>query len=75
MALIHCPECRLKISESSITCPHCGFSFDPENLEMYKQKLEQYRLENQEVNRKSAKLHFIWLVIFSLVILTAAFIS
>ncbi len=26
MALQPCPECRRKISECAISCPHCGFS-------------------------------------------------
>ncbi len=72
MALHRCPECRKKISETAANCPHCGFSFHKADLEVYKQKLEQRRLHNQEVNRKSAKLHLIWLVIFALVIGIAA---
>lgn len=68
MALHRCPECRKKISETAACCPHCGFSFHEADLEVYKQKLEQRRLHNQEVNRKSAKLHLIWLVVFALVL-------
>jgi len=26
MALIECPECSAKISDSAATCPHCGFA-------------------------------------------------
>lgn len=72
MALHRCPECRKKISDSSETCVHCGFSFRAADLEIYKQKLEQRRLHNQETNRKSAKLHLIWLAIFALVIVIAS---
>lgn len=68
MALIRCPECRNKISEHATTCPHCGFSFDEKSLEQFKQKLEQRRQINQEINQKSIKLHLIWLLIFALVI-------
>ena len=68
MALHKCPECRRKISDSAALCPHCGFSFAAADLEIYKQKLEQRRLHNAEINRKSTKLHLIWLVIFALVI-------
>ncbi|AUI67016.1 MULTISPECIES: zinc ribbon domain-containing protein [Glaesserella] len=71
MALHRCPECRKKISESAISCPNCGFSFKEEDLEVYKQKLEQRRLHNQEINKRSAKLHLIWLAIFSLVLIIA----
>ena len=53
MALTRCPECRKKISESAQFCPNCGFSFKEEDLEIYKQKLEQRRQQNAEINRKS----------------------
>jgi len=43
MALTRCPECRKKISESAQFCPNCSFSFKEEDLEIYKQKLEQRR--------------------------------
>lgn len=68
MALRPCPECRKKISETAQICPNCGFSFDEKALARYRQILEQRRLANQEINRKSVKLHLIWLVIFALVI-------
>lgn len=75
MALIRCPECRQKISEHAQSCPHCGFSFKPEDLVIYKQKLEERRLQNAEINRKSIKLHLIWLFIFTLFIVIAALIT
>lgn len=68
MALNRCPECRHKVSESAIICPNCGFSFKEENLEIYRQKLEERRLHNQEINKQSAKLHLVWFMIFALVI-------
>lgn len=68
MALYKCPECRHKISDSAALCPHCGFSFAEADLEIYRQKLEQRRLHNAEINRQSTKLHVVWLVIFALVI-------
>lgn len=64
MALIRCPECRKKISEHAEYCPHCGFSFKQEDLARYKQTLEKRRLQNEEINRKSTKLHLIWFGIF-----------
>lgn len=72
MALHKCPECRHKISKIATYCPHCGFSFNEADIEVYKQQLEQRRLHNQEINRKSAKLHLVWLMIFALVIGLAA---
>ncbi|MGX2950628.1 hypothetical protein ACWIUA_06975 [Ursidibacter sp. B-7004-1] len=71
MALRRCPECHKKISDSVEHCIHCGFSFKEADLEIYKQKLEQRRLENQEINRQSVKIHLIWLAIFIAVIVTA----
>ncbi|OOF42045.1 hypothetical protein BKK49_03690 [Rodentibacter rarus] len=75
MSLIRCPECRKKISESAEICPNCGFSFQQENLEIYKQKLEERRLQNAEINRKSTKLHLIWFCIFALFIAIVSFIT
>ncbi|OOF58678.1 zinc-ribbon domain-containing protein [Rodentibacter genomosp. 2] len=75
MALTRCPECRKKIIEYAETCPNCGFSFKQENLEIYKQKLEEKRSQNAEINRKSIKLHLIWFCIFTLFIVIASFIT
>lgn len=75
MALHRCPDCRKKISEYAEVCVNCGFSFKQEDLEMFKQKMEQRRLENAEINRKSVKIHLFWLAIFSLVIGIAALIQ
>lgn len=68
MALHRCPECRKKISDTAEICVHCGFSFKQADLEIFKQKMEQRRKQNEEINRKSVKLHLIWLLIFGAVI-------
>lgn len=68
MSLTRCPECRKKISENAENCPNCGFSFKQKDLEIYKQRLEALRLHNEEVNRKSTKLHIIWFCIFTIFI-------
>lgn len=68
MALHKCPECRKKISENAEICPNCGFSFRQADLEIYKQKLEQRRLHNEQLNRQNMKIQLFWLVVFSLVI-------
>ena len=73
--LHRCTECRKKISESAESCPNCGFSFKPENLEVYKQKLEERRLQNEEINLKSVKLHLVWAAIFAVVLLVASWIT
>lgn len=74
MALHRCPECRHKVTESALSCPNCGFSFKEENLAVYRQKLEERRLHNQEINKQSAKLHLVWFLIFALVIGIASWI-
>ncbi|HHF4079565.1 TPA: zinc ribbon domain-containing protein [Haemophilus influenzae] len=68
MSLTRCPECRKKISENAENCPNCGFSFKQKDLEIYKQRLEALRLHNEEVNRKSTKLHITWFCIFAIFI-------
>ncbi|MCK3658465.1 hypothetical protein A4G18_07020 [Pasteurellaceae bacterium Pebbles2] len=68
MALQRCPECRRKISENAQLCPHCGFSFNEADLAVYREKLEQRRLYNEQLNRQNIKIQLIWLVIFALVI-------
>ncbi|MCK9647999.1 zinc ribbon domain-containing protein [Haemophilus influenzae] len=68
MSLTRCPECRKKISENAENCPNCGFSFKQKDLEIYKQRLKALRLHNEEVNRKSTKLHIIWFCIFAIFI-------
>ena len=45
-------------------CPECR-----------KQKLEQRRQQNAEINRKSTKLHLIWLAIFTIVILLTSWLT
>ncbi|PVX42699.1 uncharacterized protein UPF0547 [Pasteurella langaaensis DSM 22999] len=72
MALQRCPECRAKISDSVESCPHCGFSFRAADLEIYKQKLEQRRQHNQEMNRQNVKVQVFWLLIFIVVIVVAS---
>lgn len=74
--MLHCcPECRKKISESAEFCPNCVFSFKPENLEIYKQKLKERRLHNEEINRKSVKIHLILGTIFALVLIVAGWLT
>lgn len=31
MALFSCPECSREVSDQAMSCPHCGYPFDPKN--------------------------------------------
>ncbi|QQF65496.1 membrane protein [Histophilus somni] len=75
MALQPCPECRRKISECAISCPHCGFSLQEENWVLYREKLKKHCQYNQEINRTSVRIHLFWLVVFSIVIGIAGWLS
>ena len=68
MALHKCPECRNKISDSAKICPHCGFSFLEADLAVYRQKLEQRRLHNENLNKQNVKVQLFWLILFSIII-------
>ncbi|MGQ0285710.1 zinc ribbon domain-containing protein [Pasteurellaceae bacterium 22721_9_1] len=69
MALQKCPECRHKISDSAKSCPHCGFSFLESDLALYRQKLEQRRLHNEQLNKQNQKVQLFWLILFLAIII------
>jgi uncharacterized Zn finger protein (UPF0148 family) len=55
MALISCPECKMQISETALSCPHCGFILTPEQIAEIKEKYarEFYdSLEDHKYRRK-----------------------
>ncbi|MFZ7201168.1 hypothetical protein [Avibacterium avium] len=64
----HCPKCRKVITTTMLACPNCGFSLDKNHLAQFRQQWHNRYLKNQEINRKSNKLHLIWLAIFAIVI-------
>ena len=41
MALIACPECKKKISDSAGNCPNCGYQLTPEKIAEIKKKEQQ----------------------------------
>ncbi|MBE2898586.1 zinc-ribbon domain-containing protein [Pasteurellaceae bacterium 20609_3] len=75
MKISHCPECKKKVAEEVTFCPHCGFSFSPDSIAAFNEKMARLRAHKQEVNRKSAKLQLVWLVIFVVVILLASWLT
>jgi hypothetical protein len=41
MAMITCPECKKKISETANSCPKCGYQLTPEKIAEIKKKEQQ----------------------------------
>lgn len=41
MALIACPECKKKISDTAGSCPNCGYQLTPDKLAEIKKKEQQ----------------------------------
>jgi hypothetical protein len=41
MAMITCPECKKKISETADSCPNCGYKLTPEKIAEVKKKEQQ----------------------------------
>jgi hypothetical protein len=41
MAMITCPDCNKKISESADSCPNCGYKLTPEKIAEIKKKGQQ----------------------------------
>ena len=41
MAMITCPECKKKISETADSCPNCGYQLTPEKIAETKKKERQ----------------------------------
>ncbi|MBE2896611.1 hypothetical protein HPC38_06955 [Pasteurellaceae bacterium HPA106] len=75
MKITHCPECKKKMTGEVNFCPHCGFSFSSDSIATFNEKMARLREHKQEVNRKSAKLQLVWLVIFVVVILLAGWLT
>ena len=74
MALTRCPECRKNQRIRSILSK-LWVLFKKEDLEIYKQKLEQRRQQNAEINRKSTKLPPYLVGYFTIVILLASWLT
>ncbi|WP_319230545.1 zinc ribbon domain-containing protein [Draconibacterium orientale] len=46
MALINCPECKKEVSDSALTCPHCGFQLIHEKKEVEKKTVNKPKKKN-----------------------------
>jgi uncharacterized membrane protein YvbJ len=65
MALINCPECGKEISNSAVTCPHCGIkllSFAAMKAQMNKKKSSKPKEVDQKEIKKIAVGLFIFVI-------------
>ncbi|MDP1651593.1 MAG: zinc ribbon domain-containing protein [Rhodocyclaceae bacterium] len=67
MALIKCPECGNKISDSAGNCPNCGFLLAPEAIAEIRRKNEQAE--------KAGNIGCLSIVAFLAVVVVAVYIS
>lgn len=47
MALITCPECENKISDSADSCPQCGYKLTAEKLAEIKRRAQDQEIEDK----------------------------
>jgi len=47
MALISCPECKNKTSETAASCPKCGYQLSPEKIVEIKEKAQKDQKKEQ----------------------------
>ena len=64
MALICCPECRKRISETADSCPKCGYQLTPEIISEIRKK-----------NRRALKTLGMLTAFFILAIFLAIFVA
>ena len=62
MAVMECPECQGKVSDTADACPHCGYSFAAE-AERYKQEVKGYQKAEQADRNKAICLVLLALVV------------
>ena len=60
MALIKCPECKKKVSESAGKCPNCGF-----DLSSYTPPAEKELTEEERQIKKEGPIFFIVIIILA----------
>jgi len=55
MALIACPECKKKVSDTSENCPNCGYKFTIEEKEKIKRTDARATRETKKQETESAQ--------------------
>lgn len=67
--MLNCPHCEKKVDSSLSHCPFCQTPLHDEAAkQVYQQRIIQSTQERQELNKRSAKVQLVWLVIFAIVI-------
>lgn len=67
--MLCCPHCEKDVESRFLHCPFCGKPLHDETAkQIYKQRVAQRIQENRELNKRSARLQLIWLIIFAVVI-------
>jgi DNA-directed RNA polymerase subunit RPC12/RpoP len=57
MALIKCPECEKEVSDSAISCPHCGFALAiPQETKTVEQRASSVVVTGIRVNSNAKKI-------------------
>ena len=57
MALVNCPECNKEVSDSALSCPHCGFQLREEEVQTVKNQVKK--------PKKKSNGCLIWLIIIA----------
>ncbi len=76
MALIICPECKRKISDTASSCPSCGYQLAPELISEIKKKSFEKQKNQQWNTPRAIKLFFLALNwTFALIFLFAGLLT
>lgn len=69
MALITCPECKQRISDTAVSCPNCGYRLTPGIITQIKNGEKQRLQKNRGVNRFA--IIFIFIILFVIGLLSS----
>lgn len=68
MALIECPDCYKQISDSAISCPHCGFILTREIIATQKEAKAQREQEFAETAKHEEREAVFWISVVTALI-------
>ena len=70
MALIICPECKKRISDTASSCPNCGYQLIPEKVAEIIDKSSEVRKKNRQ-GRKRTIMNFVILIFIFILVIVA----